>query len=61
MNVVSIYRNQSINFRCKSMDWFLYGKDLRHEKVKCKLGGHFMNKPPKCWKSNHVLHKHCKI
>ena len=25
------YRNQSINFLCKSFDWFLYDRDLRHE------------------------------
>ena len=28
------YRNQSINLLWKSMDWFLYDKDLRHERVK---------------------------
>ena len=28
------YRNQSIDLLCKSMDWFLYDKDLRHERVK---------------------------
>ena len=28
------YRNQSIHFLCKSMDWFLYDKDLRHESIK---------------------------
>ena len=27
------YRNQSIDFLCKSMNWFLYGKDLRRERV----------------------------
>ena len=27
------FRNQSIDFLCKSMDWFLYDRDLRHEKV----------------------------
>ena len=27
------YRNQSINLLCKSMDWFLYDRDLRHERV----------------------------
>ena len=27
------YRNQSIDLQCKSMDWFLYDRDLRHEKV----------------------------
>ena len=28
------YRNQSIELQSKSMDWFLYGRDLCHEKVK---------------------------
>ena len=28
------YRNQSIDFLCKSMDWFLYDNGLRHERVK---------------------------
>ena len=28
------YRNQSINLRCKSMDWFLYDNGLRYERVK---------------------------
>ena len=28
------YRNQSIDLQKKSMDWFLYDNDLRHEKVK---------------------------
>ena len=27
------YRNQSINLRNKSMDWFLYDDGLRHERV----------------------------
>ena len=27
------YRNQSIDLQSKSMDWFLYGRNLRHEKV----------------------------
>ena len=27
------YRNQSIDLLCKSMDWFLYESDLRHERV----------------------------
>ena len=26
-------RNQSIDLLCKSMDWFLYDKGLRHERV----------------------------
>ena len=28
------YRNQSIDLRRKSIDWFLYDRDLRHESVK---------------------------
>ena len=28
------YRNQSIDLFYKSMDWFLYDRDLRHERVK---------------------------
>ena len=28
------YRNQSIDLFCKSMDWFLYDRDLRYERVK---------------------------
>ena len=27
------YRNQSIDLRSKSMDWFLYDNGLRHERV----------------------------
>ena len=27
------YRNQSIEFHCNSMDWFLYDRDLRRERV----------------------------
>ena len=27
------YRNHSIDLLCKSLDWFLYDKDLRHERV----------------------------
>ena len=27
------YRNQSIDLLSKSLDWFLYDKDLRHERV----------------------------
>ena len=26
-------RNQSTDLLCKSIDWFLYGRDLRHERV----------------------------
>ena len=28
------YRNQSIDLPSKSVDWFLYDKGLRHERVK---------------------------
>ena len=28
------YRNQSIDLLCKSMEWFLYDRDLRYEVVK---------------------------
>ena len=28
------YRNQSIDLQSKSMDWFLYDRDLHHERVK---------------------------
>ena len=28
------YRNQSIDLLCKSIEWFLYDRDLRHERVK---------------------------
>ena len=28
------YRNQSIDLLYKSMEWFLYDRDVRHEKVK---------------------------
>ena len=28
------YRNQSIDLRNKSMNWFLYDNGLRHERVK---------------------------
>ena len=32
------YRNQSIYFQSKSMNWFLRDRDLRHERVKKDLG-----------------------
>ena len=28
------YKNQPIDLHCKSVDWFLYERDLRHERVK---------------------------
>ena len=38
------YRNQSIDLLCKSMDLFLYNRDLRHKWVKCELSclNHFL-------------------
>ena len=34
MTKVVSYRNQSNDLLCKSVDWCLYGRDLRHERVK---------------------------
>ena len=31
------YRNQFINLKGKSVDWFLYDRDIRHERVMKKL------------------------
>ena len=31
------YRSQSIELPSKSVDWFLYGRDLRHKRVKDKI------------------------
>ena len=31
--VLILYRNQSIDLLCKSMDWFLCNRDLLYEKV----------------------------
>ena len=28
------YRNQSIDLQSKAVDWFLYDRDLRHERVR---------------------------
>ena len=30
-------RNQSTDLTCKSIDWFLYDRDLRHERVEIKV------------------------
>ena len=38
MMEVTIYRNQSTDLLCKSMNWFLYDKNHRHEKVKVDVG-----------------------
>ena len=37
------YRNQSIDLQNKSMDWFLYDRDLRHEKIKRQLWNYKLN------------------
>ena len=37
MTEVPIYRNQSIDLQNKLMDWFLYDKILRHERVNALL------------------------
>ena len=34
MTEVRSYRKQSIDLQSKSMEWFLYDTDLRHERVK---------------------------
>ena len=34
------YRNHSIDLLCKSMDWFLYDSDHRHERVNILKGRH---------------------
>ena len=33
MTEVLSYRNQFIDWLCKSIDWFLYERDLRHGKI----------------------------
>ena len=38
MTEVLPYRNQSIDLQSKSMDWFLYDKDLCPERVKWHSG-----------------------
>ena len=40
-----MYRNQSIDLRSKSMDWFLYDNGLRHERVKNSCRRFQSNKP----------------
>ena len=42
MTEVPTYRNQSINFQSKSMDWwFLYDREFRHERAKSLFCGIF--------------------
>ena len=33
MMEVPFIKNQSIDLQSKSMDWFLYDRDLRHERI----------------------------
>ena len=45
------YRNQSIDLLFKSMHWFLYNGDLRHESVRLvNLGNHICLTPEICGK-----------
>ena len=39
MTEISIYRDQSIDLQSKSVDWFLYDRDLRHERVNGTIFG----------------------
>ena len=38
------YGNQSIDLQTKSMDWFLYNRDLDHERVKNNISPRFVSK-----------------
>ena len=38
------YRNQSIDLQSKSIDWFLYDKNLRHERVNYRMDKTFFSK-----------------
>ena len=37
MTEVPFLRNQSIDLQSKSMNWFLYDRDLRHERINALL------------------------
>ena len=39
------HKNQSIDLQCKSMDWFLYDRNLRHERVKVICSRYIPNTP----------------
>ena len=43
MMEVPIYRNQSIDFESKLVDWFPYDRDLGHERVKTMIFEIFWN------------------
>ena len=51
------YRNQSIDLLYKSMEWFLYDRDLRHETV--KLENNFFVKS--LWIIKNRLYRHSHI
>ena len=42
------YRNKAIDLQSKSMDWFLYDRNLRHERVKPFQANY--SSPPPAWK-----------
>ena len=52
-----LYRNQSIDLLYKSMEWFLYDRDLRHETV--KLENNFFVKS--LWIIKNRLYRHSHI
>ena len=41
------YKNQSIDLQSKSMDWFLYDRDLRHERVNLPANDYIKSLPKK--------------
>ena len=42
------YRNQAIDLLCKSMDWFLYDRDLLHEGVnQAEIAKNDVTNPPR--------------
>ena len=51
-------RNQSIDLQCKSMGWFLYDRDLRHEKFKRYRDIYFIWKLRYCFWEIFQINKH---
>ena len=51
------YRHQSIYFQCKSMNWFIHGRDLRHDRVKSFHIIKAFELQTRCLPENFVLHK----
>ena len=51
------YRKHFVDLLCKPMDWFLYDRDLRHERVNCfvkltvKFDSQFRSKEYVNWKA----------